>query len=297
MPFLRSAALAAIALLAAMAPGTSLLAQTTPPPADKAAEKAADIDPAKMVVGKVGDAEVTLADLIAMREELPAQYRQMPLQMIYPALLERAIDGRLIANAARAADLTKREDVARRIRRAEDQVLSQVYLSESISAQVTEEALQKRYATFAAEQTGHEEVHAMHILVETEEQAKSVIAALDKGGDFAALAKEHSTDPGGADGGDLGWFSAEQMVPEFSQAAFALKPGTYSKEPVKSQFGWHVIRLLEKRTTAAPTFEEVHDQLASEMSRELITAKLDALRAGVKIERFGPDGTPLPAPQ
>ena len=150
MPFLRSAALAAIALLAAVAAGSPAVAQTPPPPADKAADKAADIDPAKMVVAKVGDAEVTLADLIAMREELPAQYRQMPLQMIYPALLERAIDGQLIAGAARATDLAKREDVARRIRRAESQVLSQVYLSESISAQITEEALQKRYETFAA---------------------------------------------------------------------------------------------------------------------------------------------------
>ncbi|EDP66999.1 hypothetical protein BAL199_18098 [alpha proteobacterium BAL199] len=293
MPFLRSAALAAIALLAVTAAGSPLLAQTAAP----AAEKAADLDPAKMVVAKVGDGEVTLADLIAMREDLPPQYRQMPLQTIYPALLERAIDGRLIANTARAADLAKREDVARRIRRAEDQVLSQVYLTETIAAQVTEDALRERYKTFAAEQSGREEAHASHILLDTEDQAKAVIADLDKGGDFAALAKERSTDPAGAEGGDLGWFSAEQMVPEFSQAAFALTPGTYSKEPVKSQFGWHVIKLVEKRTTEAPAFEQVRDQLASELSRELITAKLDTLRAGVKIERFGPDGTPIPAPQ
>ena len=150
---------------------------------------------------------------------------------------------------------------------------------------------------FAAEQTGREEAHALHILLDTEDQAKAVIAELDKGGDFAALAKQHSTDPGGAEGGDLGWFSAEQMVPEFSQAAFALAPGTYSKEPVKSQFGWHVILLADKRTSEAPPFEQLRDQLASEMTRELINEKLKALRSGVEVERFGPDGTPIPAPQ
>ena len=294
MPILRSAAVAAIALLAAAAAATPALAQTVPAaPANAGAMP----DPATTTVARVGDDKITLADLIAMRQDLPPQYRQMPLQVIYPALLERAIDGRLIANAARKADLLERADVKQRIRRAEDQVLSQVYLSESIAAEVTEEALKQRYEKVAADSTGREEAHARHILVDTEEAAKAVIADLDKGADFAALAKERSTDPGASEGGDLGWFTAEQMVPEFSEAAFALQPGSYTKEPVKSQFGWHVILLEDKRTAAAPTFEEMKDQLASDMTRELITAKLQELRNGVEVERFGPDGTPMPAPQ
>lgn len=300
MPFLRSAAVAAIALLAAAAAGSPALAQTTPAqtaPTQTAPGAAAETDPAKMVVAKVGDGTITLADLVAMREDLPQQYRQMPLQAIYPALLERAIDGRLIAQAARAADLGGRADVQRRLQRAEDQVLSQVYLSETIAEQVTDDALRQRYADSAADGSGRVEAHARHILVDTEEQARDVIAELDKGADFAALARERSTDPGAAEGGDLGWFSAEQMVPEFSAAAFALEPGTYTKEPVKSQFGWHVIRLEEKRTAEAPAFEQVRDQLASELTRELITAKLAELREGTEVERFGPDGTPMPAPQ
>lgn len=294
MPILRSAAVAAIALLAAAAAGTPALAQTAPA---APAEAGAMPDPATIVVARVGDDTVTLADLIAMREELPPQYRQMPLQMIYPALLERAIDGRLIANAARKTDLIGRDDVKTRIRRAEDQVLSQVYLSESIAAQITDEALKQRYEKAAADTAGREEAHARHILVDTEEAAKAVIADLDKGADFAALAKERSTDPGASEGGDLGWFTAEQMVPEFSEAAFALEPGAYSKAPVKSQFGWHVILLEDKRTADAPPFEQMRDQLASEMTRELISAKLQELRSGVEVERFGPDGTPMPAPQ
>ncbi len=289
MPLLRPAALAAFLMAAAAVAGPSV-AQTSQP--------ATDVDPATMVVAKVGPTDtVTLADLMAMREDLPAQYRQMPLEALYPALLERAIDGRLIANAARSANLTEREDVKRRVRRAEDQVLSQVYLSETIAEQITEDALRGRYTEAVANESGREEARASHILVETEEKAKAMIADLDKGADFAALAKQNSTDPGGVDGGDLGWFSAEQMVPEFSEAAFALQPGAYSKTPVKSQFGWHVILLADKRTSEAPPFEQLRDQLASEMTRELINDKLKALRTGVEVERFGPDGTPMPAPQ
>lgn len=298
MPFMRSAA-AAAALLAVATAGATAFAQTSQPATEKpAADQSQPApDPAKLVVAKIGDDTVTFADLIAMRNELPAQYRQMPLQAIYPALLERAIDGRLIADAARKAKLADRPDVQTRIRRAEDQVLSQVYLSESIAAEITDEALKKRYEETAAKASGEEEAHASHILVDSEDEAKTLIGELDKGADFAELAKKHSTDPGGADGGDLGWFTAEQMVPEFSKAAFALEPGTYTKEPVKSQFGWHVIRLIEKRTKEAPTFEQMKDQLTSEMTRDLITKKLEDLRAGVDIQRFGPDGTPMPAPK
>lgn len=294
MPFLRFAAIAAIALLTVAAIASPAFAQTAP---TAAPDSAAETDPSKMVVARIGDSTVTLADLVAMRDDLPPQYRQMPLQTIYPALLERAIDGHLIAKAARAADIGERADVQRRIRRAEDQVLSQVYLSETIAEQVTEEALRKRYENAIADDSGRVEARARHILLETEEAAKAVIADLAKGADFATLAKERSSDPGAAEGGDLGWFSAEQMVPEFSAAAFALEPGSYSKEPVKSQFGWHVILLEEKRTPQAPPFEQMQEQLASDMTRELITARLKELRAGVTVERFAPDGSPMPAPQ
>ena len=279
MPFLRSAAVAATVLLSTAAAGSLAFAQTASSPAASPPVAAAESDPSKIVVATVGNGTVTLADLIAMREALPAQYRQMPLQALYPHLLERAIDGYLIARAARATDLAERADVKLRIKRAEDEVLSQVYLSET------------------AADSGQEEAHARHILVDTEEQAKQVIADLDKGADFAALAKERSTDPGGSEGGDLGWFSAEQMVPEFSTAAFAMEPGSYSKQPVKSQFGWHVILLEEKRKAPAPTFEEMQSQLASEMTRELITAQLAELRKDAVVQRFGPDGSPMPAPQ
>src|SRR3546814_13428460 len=135
-----------------------------------------------------------------MREDLPPQYRQMPLQAIYPALLERAIDGKLVAGAARAAKLGERADVQRRVRQAEDQVLSQVYLSETVGAEVTEEALRARYDEAIADEGDREEAHASHILVDTEEQARSVIARLDNGAECSTSPAPHPPPPGGDQG-------------------------------------------------------------------------------------------------
>ncbi|NQW09085.1 MAG: peptidylprolyl isomerase [Alphaproteobacteria bacterium] len=293
MLFSRLMVAATLALAVLTAAVTPTLAQTSPSATDGAA--APSVDP-NAVVAKVGESEITINDLMRMRANLPAQYRQIPLEQIYPALLERAIDGRLVANAARATDIQGRPDVQKRIEIAIDDVLSEIWLGETIASLVTEEALRARYKTFAESQEGRKEAHARHILLENEENAKAVIEELDKGADFAALAGERSTGPSAAQGGDLGWFEAGQMVPEFSEAAFALEPGTYSKAPVKSQFGWHVILLEETRNAGAPPYEQVQEQLATEMTRELIGERLAALRAEATIERFTPTGEPMPAP-
>ena len=136
---------------------------------------------------------------------------------------------------------------------------------------------------------------ARHILVEKEDDAKAIIAALDKGADFATLAKEKSTDPAKDNGGDLGFFSREDMVPEFADAAFKLQKGEYTKTPVHSQFGWHVIKVEDRRTAAPPSFEDSKQQLTNELAREVIGAKIKDLRSGAKIEMFALDGSPLPA--
>lgn len=246
------------------------------------------------IVARVGDKEVTLGDLMAMRSQLPAQYQQVPLEAIYEPMLNRAIDQILITRAARASGIAEQDEVKAKIEEAADQVIAEAYLTQTITSEITEEALRKRYDETIATQTGEEEVKARHILLDTEDEAEAVIEELDDGADFAKLAQEKSTGPSAAQGGDLGWFQAGQMVPEFSAAAFALEPGTYTKEPVKSQFGWHVILLEEKRTANAPSFEQVHDQLTAEMTRELIQARLEKLRGEAKVERFGPTGKPLP---
>jgi peptidyl-prolyl cis-trans isomerase C len=138
-------------------------------------------------------------------------------------------------------------------------------------------------------------VHARHILVPTEAEAKSVIAELEKGADFAALAKKYSKDPGAESGGDLGYFGHDDMVKEFADAAFALSPGQYTKTPVKTEFGWHVIKVEDRRAGKPPSFEEAREQLSREIAHGIIDGKLHDLRNAAKIEEFGLDGKPLPA--
>jgi peptidyl-prolyl cis-trans isomerase C len=142
------------------------------------------------------------------------------------------------------------------------------------------------------DQKPQEQVSARHILVKTEDEAKAVIADLKKGGDFAAIAKDKSNDPGTkATGGDLGWFVKEDMVPEFSDAAFKLQKGQYTETPVKTQFGYHVIMLLDRRTAPAPSLDEARPQVLALLQRELLDQKVKELRAGAKIEVFNIDGS------
>src|SRR6185369_4104791 len=152
-------------------------------------------------------------------------------------------------------------------------------------AATTDEAMKKVYEEAAKQITSEVEVHARHILVETEDEAKAIAAELKKGADFADLAKKKSKDPGASDGGDLGFFTKDQMVPEFSAVAFTLEPGKIS-DPVKSQFGWHVIKVEEKRNRQAPPFEQVKAQIETYVTRKAQADYVGKLREAAKIERM-----------
>jgi peptidyl-prolyl cis-trans isomerase C len=286
--------IAAVAVALSLALAGPVGAQTglTLAPAGSADQMQAD--PAT-IVAKVGEDAVTLADIQVMYNQLPAQYRQMPMEALYEPLLARAIDQIVLTNAAKASGIAEREDVKARIADATNQVVAEAFITEEITSKITEEALQARYAEVVASEDAEEEAKARHILLESEEDARAIIAELDDGADFASLAEQKSTGPSAAQGGDLGWFKAGQMVPEFSAATFALEPGTYSKDPVQSQFGWHVILLEDKRTADAPSFEQLQDQLTADLTREIYESRMAELRDAVTIERFGPTGEPLPA--
>jgi peptidyl-prolyl cis-trans isomerase C len=132
--------------------------------------------------------------------------------------------------------------------------------------------------------------------VQTEVQAKEVIVEIKKGADFGEVAKAKSLDPSGKQqGGDLGYFAREEMVPEFSEAAFKLKDGETTQAPVKSQFGWHIIR-VEARRAQAPSLDEMHEQISNDLSQEVVSGMVGKLREGAKVERFGLDGQALPTP-
>ena len=248
--------------------------------------------PADVVVATVNGQKIMLSEVQTAQNNLSPQYRQLPLQLIFPALLDQVIDSKLVSAEGRKANLQNDADVKRRMALVEDQLVQQAYLLKEIDKKITPDAIKARYAKLLKELPPEEEVKARHILVKTEDDAKAIIAELAKGGDFDKLAKEKSTDTAsGPQGGDLGFFKKGDMVGEFAEAAFAMKKGETSTTPVKTQFGFHVIRVDDRRPAAPPKMEEVEEQLRTEMSREIVTAMIEGLRTKAKIERFNIDGS------
>ena len=258
---------AALAFAAGLAVSTSLSAQEGE---DK-------------VVARVDGEDVMHSELMEAVQALPPQY-QANVAAILPTLLNRMIDLKLAGKAARAEGLAEDEEVKERVAQAEEQIIRDIYLQRTVEAGVTEEKLQESYEKHNAENPPKKEVHARHILLKTEEDAKAVIAELDGGADFATLAQERSTGPSAAQGGDLGYFVAEQMVPEFSKAAFELEPGKYSSEPVQTNFGYHVIYVEDSRLSEPPAREAVEAQLREQLSREIIEEAFAGLRSNAEIE-------------
>jgi peptidyl-prolyl cis-trans isomerase C len=243
------------------------------------------------VVARVNGAEVHRSEVAAAQRLLPEEYQQVPLEQIYPQLLNQVVTGRLLAEAGRKAKLADDPEVKKRTAQAQDRIIQDVYINRAVEAGMSDAKLHELYD----KQPAKEEVSARHILVGSEDEAKAIIAQLDKGADFATLAKEKSTDPAKDTGGDLGFFSRDGMVPEFADAAFKLGKGEYTKTPVHTSYGWHIIKLDDRRTTPKPSFEESKDELTGELARSIVMDKAKALRDAAKIETFALDGSPLPA--
>jgi peptidyl-prolyl cis-trans isomerase C len=245
------------------------------------------------VVATVDGAEIRRDEVEALHLALPEQYRQMPLEMIYDPLLQRAIDTRLLAALAERQELEKEPEVQTALARARAAVLRDSMIQQRLSEQIDDAALQAAYDEAKARPGfAYDEVHARHILLESEADARAVIAELGQGADFAELAKSRSKDPSAQqNAGDLGYFRKEAMVPEFADAAFALEKGAISKDPVKSHFGWHVIWVEDRRTTE-PSLADMEGELREELSRQIVTALLEEARQDAKVERFNLDGSP-----
>ena len=263
-----------------LALGTSLQAQEQEPAEDP-------------IVAVVDGIAIRRTEVEAVAQNLPDQMRQLPLPMVYGMLLDRVIDFRLLANEAERLEVGDDETGQLALARARADVLRDALVRRQIEEGTTEETLQARYEELKqSDEFVYEEVHARHILLASEEDANAVIEELAGGADFAELATERSTGPSGPNGGDLGYFREAQMVPEFAAAAFAMEVGTSSEAPVKTQFGWHVI-LVEDRRSVEPTFEDAEQQLRQDVAREIVTSMVDDLRADAEIERFNLDGSPM----
>ena len=289
--FLRLATLCCAAALAApvhaQQPAPAAQAPAAKPPAAAATPAAKD-----PVVATVNGTPIRLSELEVAQQSLPQQYRNMPLQAVFPALLDRIIDSKLVVQESKKSKVNEDPAFKKRMAFVEDQVLQDFWIQREIAKQVTAEKLQKRYEERLKQMPSEDEVRAKHILVSTEDEAKALIAELKKGAAFDKLAKEKSTDKAsGAEGGDLGWFKKSDMVKEFADAAFALNKGDLTETPVKTQFGYHVIKLEDRRKAPPPSYEEMADALREEMAREVITGQLDQLRSGAKVEKFAMDGS------
>jgi peptidyl-prolyl cis-trans isomerase C len=273
-----------LAALLVSAPAVASFAQDAAAPAADAAA----VTP-ETVIATIGDETITEADLSFAAEDLAQDLAQMPPEERRPFLLRVLIDMKVMAGAAKDAGMDQTPLFAQRLNYLEERALRRAYFAEAIAGAVTEEAVRADYDAFVAQFTPTEEISAAHILVPTEEEANAIKAELDAGGDFAAIAKEKSIDPGsGANGGELGFFGKGMMVPQFEEAAFALtEPGQVSA-PVQSQFGWHIIKLAEKRQSQPPTFEQVAPQVQQQVLMTTFNNKVEELMNGVEINITDP---------
>src|SRR5580692_3529473 len=240
---------------------------------------------ANPVLAKVNGAEIRQSDLNLAEEELGPSLAQMDPATKKDNVLAFLIDMKIVAKAAEAKKIEDRDDFKARLVFTRNRLLMDSLLAVEGKAATTDEAMKKVYEEASKQMSGEQEVHARHILVESEDEAKAVEDELKKGADFAELAKKKSKDPGASDGGDLGFFTKDQMVPEFSNVAFSLEPGKIS-DPVKSQFGWHIIKVEEKRNRKAPDFDQVKSQIETYVTRKAQADYVAKLREAAKIERL-----------
>ncbi|QDY99833.1 peptidylprolyl isomerase [Nitratireductor mangrovi] len=236
------------------------------------------------VVATVNGTPITEGDLAIAENDLDPQFSQLPAEQRRAAALSAIIEIRLLAGAAEEAGLGDNEDFQRRMAFLRDRALHSAFVDENVASQVNDETIRARYDQEIANTPPVNEIRARHILVKTREEADAVIKALEDGGDFEEIAKEKSTDGAAAQGGDLGYFGPGQMVPEFEKAAFALEVGAFSKEPVETQFGFHVIKVEDKRVQQPPAFDKVKDQVRSILLREHYFDAVKGLREKAEID-------------
>jgi peptidyl-prolyl cis-trans isomerase C len=242
------------------------------------------------VVARVNGTEIRSSDLAIAEEEVGSNLSTMSAEGKRDYLVTYLSDMLLVAKAAEDKKLADDDGFKRRLAYLRNKLLMETMLHAEAKSAVNDAAMHKVYDEAAKQMTGEKEVRARHILVESEDEAKAVVEELKKGTDFAELARLKSKDPGAAaEGGDLGYFTKDQMVPEFAETAFKLDKGQLS-EPIKTQFGWHVIRVDDKRDRPVPPFEQVKDQIENYVVRKAQTEVISKLRQGAKIERVEAKG-------
>jgi peptidyl-prolyl cis-trans isomerase C len=241
------------------------------------------------VIATVNGQNITEADLALAESDLDPQFSRLPPEQRRAAALSAVIEIRLLSAKAAADGIDKKPDFQRRMEFLKQRALHSALVESDVAAKVTDEEIRARFDKETAATPPVNEIHARHILVKTKEEADAIIKQLDGGAKFEDLANQHTTDPSGkTSGGDLGFFGPGQMVPEFEKAAFALEIGAYTKQPVQSQFGFHVIKAEEKRAQQPPAFDQVKEQFRSVVLREKYFALVKSLRDAAKVDIADP---------
>ena len=239
------------------------------------------------VLARVDGHEIRWSDVAASARDLPADYKGR-FETILPALLGRLIDRRLLADAGRDAGLADDPAVRQQVLEFEDRVVSEAFVAKKASATVDNADLRARYEAYRRDLADRTEVRARHIQLNSREDALAVIAALDKGADFAALARARSVAPTAAQGGDMDYVTRDSMAPDFAEWAFRLKVGEYSPAPLHTAFGWHVIKVEDRREQTPRSFFEMRDELRLAATKTLLEGMLVEMRRKARIELFPP---------
>jgi peptidyl-prolyl cis-trans isomerase C len=245
------------------------------------------------VIGSVDGYLIHLSDLGQASQTLPENLRGLPFETLYPVLLDRLIDHQTLVIMAKRRGLEENPTVRRDIQAATERILEGAWLALDATPKVTDQAVQARYNRQFANRPATEEVRARHILVTTEAEARKVLEDLRNGADFANLARVVSKDPDARKGGDLGFFRREQVWPAFADLAFSLQPGQIGADPIRNEFGWHVIKVEERRLVAPPGFSDIRDSLRQELMAQAIQQSIQQARAKVIIHRFNLDGSEM----
>ncbi|MGO9701345.1 MAG: peptidylprolyl isomerase [Xanthobacteraceae bacterium] len=252
---------------------------------------AQDSDP---LVARVNGVDIRQSDIAFAEEEIGGNIPNMPPAQKRDYLINYLVDVAVMSQAAEQQKLADRPEVKHRLTFDRNRLLMESMLQDAGRAALSDAAEHQVYDEAIKQAKSEEEVHARHILVPTEDEAKAILVQLKGGADFATLAKEKSKDPGAADGGDLGYFTKEQMVPEFATVAFKLDKGQLS-DPVKTQFGWHIIKVEDKRTKPTPTFDQVKGQIENFVAHRAQAQLVEKLRSAANVERLDKPMAPDPS--
>lgn len=237
------------------------------------------------IIATVNEDVITLAEVELAVEFLPEQLQRLPYSELVPLIREELIDVKLLASHALNSGLVKSDEIIRRRDFYEMRLIYDYFVRDVINKKLTDEILRERYNLFIKNFIGEEEIKTSHILVSNKETAEVILVKLAEGLDFSQAAKTYSTGPSASQGGDIGFIKIDQVVPEFGTVAFSLGIGEVS-EPVKSQFGWHIIKIFEKRTQAAPSYINIEETLKAQVADDLIRQEANKIRSASKIEYF-----------